>query len=349
MRRIVKQMITLASVAAILTMASAGAGEPFPPVGDVERWSPEMDELVPRDAVVERLTEDVFRWSEGPVWVPGDEHLLFSDVPENTIWKWSESGGLEVFLKPSALDTGGSPNPSGQGTNGLILGPDGRLLAADHGSRSLFTMNLETGQRQPVAGVYRKQRFNSPNDLVLSRLRWPGAVFFTDPPYGLKGQDESPLKELEFSGVFRLDASGEVTLLDKTLSRPNGIGLSPDERTLYVASSDPSNLVIRAYDLDENGDVAAQHRNFAATTKWHIAGDQGNNDGMAVDTAGNLWATGPGGVFVISPRGEFLGRIKTGMRIANCAFGGAQGDILYMTSHKFLARVRTSAQGREFE
>ena len=242
---------------------SAVSADTYPEVGEVERFSPAMDVLLARDAVVERLTEDRFRWSEGPVWIPDGNYLLFSDVPENTMWKWSETGGLEVFLRPSALVDGTEENSGKPGTNGLILLQDGRVLAADHGSRSLYTLDPATRQRLPGVTDFAGKRFNSPNDLVLSRQRWPGTVFFTDPPYGLEGQDESPLKELEFSGVFRLDPDGAVTLLDDTLSRPNGIGLSPDETVLYVASSDLENLEIRAYDLDDAGAVRMETQSAA--------------------------------------------------------------------------------------
>jgi gluconolactonase len=331
--------------ACLLFSSLAVADGPYPVVGEVERFSPAMDRLVPAGAVVERLTEDRFSWSEGPVWVPQGGYLLFSDVPENKMWKWSEEGGLQPFLDPSALADGRPVDPSGQGTNGLVLTLGGRLLAADHGSRSLYELDLDSKERRPVSTGYRDRRYNSPNDLVVSRLRWPGAVFFTDPPYGLDGQDRSGMKELDFNGVFRLDPSGEVTMLDDTLSRPNGIGLSPDEKTLYVAVSNRSNLVIRAYNLDDDGSVVGEPGTLATTTRWHQAGDRGSNDGLAVDTEGNLWATGPGGVFVIDPNGEILGRIRTGTPAANCTFGGPDGRTLYITSAAFLARIRTNARG----
>jgi gluconolactonase len=331
------------SILLLFGSALAWSGErTYPVIGEVERYAPGLDALVGGDAVIEQLTGDTFSWSEGPVWVPDGAYVLFSDVPQNTMWKWSESGGLQEFLKPSAHDAGA--DGSG-GTNGLVLGLDGKLLAADHGSRTVYSMDLETMQRSTVIAAFEGKRFNSPNDLVVSRVRWPGTLFFTDPPYGLKGQDESPLKELDSSGVYRLDPSGAVTLLDDTLLRPNGIGLSPDEKTLYVASSDRSNIIFRAYELDEAGNVAGEPRTFADTTKWSEAGDPGANDGFAVDTRGNLWATGPGGVFVINPEGEILGLIRTGTRVANCAFGGPEGQTLYLTSHKFLARIKTTVKG----
>lgn len=336
------------SLAALFFCLPAVAGDAYPSVGQVHRYTPDMDRLLSRDAVVERLTEDSFSWSEGPVWVPEGNYVVFSDVPENTAWKWSEQGGLEVFLKPSALADGREADPSGQGTNGLMMSLEGKLLMADHGSRSLFEVDLQTMEKKVLAGQFDGKRFNSPNDLAVSRVRWPHAVFFTDPPYGLKGQDDSPLKELEFNGVYRLDSSGEVVLLDDTMARPNGIVLSPDEKTMYVANSQKGNSVWMAFDLDDDGNVKDGSLLFASAQKWADEGAKGLPDGMAIDVEGNLWATGPGGVFVIDPRGKIIGLIETGTAAANCAFGGEDGSTLYITSHKFLARIKTNTRGIEF-
>ncbi|MEE4216478.1 MAG: SMP-30/gluconolactonase/LRE family protein [Xanthomonadales bacterium] len=339
--------ITL-SLSTLLISLSAVAGEDYPEVGDVQRFSPDLDNLLAPGAVIQRLTGDAFQWSEGPVWVPGENYVLLSDVPTSTVWKWSEHGGLEAFMKPSALEDGRERDPGMQGTNGLVMSLDGKLLAADHGSRSLYKMDLQTMKKTMVAGHFDGKRFNSPNDLALSRIRWPMSIFFTDPPYGLKGQDESPLKELEFNGVYRFDRSGTVTLLDDSIARPNGIGLSLDEKTLYVANSQKEQSVWLAFDLDEKGNVKAGPRLFASAQKWADEGAKGLPDGMAVDVGGNLWATGPGGVFIIDPHGKILGLIQTGTAAANCAFGGEDGSMLYITSHKFLARIKTRTKGIEF-
>lgn len=317
-------------------------------VGGVHRLAPEFDQLVPEGARVERLTTDRFTWSEGPVWVPDGRFLLFSDVPEATMWKWSETGGLEVFLQPSYLDDGRPRDPRGQGSNGLIMAPGGALLAADHGSRGLITVDLDDKMRAPLASGFQGRRFNSPNDLTLSRLRWPGTVFFTDPPYGLRGQDESPLKEQDVNGIYRLDPDGAVALLDGSLARPNGIALTPDERTLIVANSQKTRAEWFAYELDAAGAVASGPGVFASAQDRADAGAPGLPDGMAMDIAGNLWATGPGGVLVFDPQGRLLGVIETGSAVANCAFGGDDGSTLYLTSHRFLARVQTRTRGIEF-
>ena len=321
----------------------------YPEIGTVHRFGDGLEVLLDDDAAIEKLTEDKFIWSEGPVWIPGKNMLLFSDVPGNTMWKWSEESGLEVFLKPSAMDVGGAPNPSGAGTNGLMLSLEGNLLAADHGSRTLFEIDLKTKQQSALVSKYEGKRFNSPNDLAISRKRWPGTVFFTDPPYGLKGQEESPLRELSFNGVYRLDRDGGVTLLDDSMVRPNGVVLSPDETVLYVANSQPGNAIWNVYDLAGDGSVASGPRLFASAQHLAEQGSQGNPDGIAVDVEGNLWATGPGGVLIFDPSGKLLGLIETGARIANCAFGGENGSTLYMTSHQFIARIETNTRGVEFE
>lgn len=321
----------------------------YPEIGTVHRYDDALDRLLDEGVHIEKLTEDTFMWSEGPVWVPGKNVLLFSDVPGNTIWRWSETSGLDTFLQPSAMDDGGPANPSGQGTNGLMLSVEGSLLAGDHGSRSLVEIDLSTKERAAVVTEFEGKRFNSPNDLVISRKRWPGTVFFTDPPYGLKGGEDSPQRELDFNGVYRLDADGKVTLLEGSMARPNGIALSPDEKVLYVANSQGDNTIWNAYDLNGDGSIAGGPRLFASAQDLANQGKKGNPDGMAVDVEGNIWATGPGGVLVFDPSGKLLGLIETGTAIANCAFGGEDGNVLYMTSHQFLARIQTKTRGLEFE
>lgn len=340
------QALALALVALLSGSAHGTEAAPEAAVGAVQRLAPELDALLPADARAERLTPDTFSWSEGPVWVRQGDYVLFSDVPQATMWKWSAAGGLDVFMKPSSLQGEGATG--GQGSNGLLLSLDGALLVADHGSRSVLAVDLASRSQRVLAGRYEGKRFNSPNDLALSRARWPGVLFFTDPPYGLEGQDDSPLKELAFNGVYRLDPDGTVTLLDRSLGRPNGLVLTPDERTLIVANSQKERAEWLAFDLDDAGGVAGGPRLFFSAQDRADAGAPGLPDGMAMDVHGNLWATGPGGVLVIDPNGRLLGVIETGSAIANCAFGGPDGDVLYMTSHRFLARIRTTTKGVEF-
>lgn len=300
--------------------------------------------IVPADARVEPVAEG-FTWAEGPAWIAGSDggHLLFTDVPENRLYRWSPREGLSVFLEPSGyagppLDALREP-----GANGLHPEPGGTVLLADSGSRLVARLDLATKKKTPLATHYQGRRFNSPNDLVRRR---DGTVFFTDPPYGLTGIDDSPAKELRFNGVYRLDPDGRVRLLDDRLRYPNGIALSPDERTLYVANSDPAHPLWIAYALDERGEVAGR-RVFADASDLVAQGAPGLPDGMAVASDGTLFATGPGGVLVFAPDGRRLGRIETGTAVSNCAFGD-DGRSLYMTSDHFVARVRVTVAGPGF-
>ncbi len=311
----------------------------FPTVGTVHRESSAIDALIPPDARIERLAEG-FGWSEGPVWISDGRYLLLSDVPGNRMHRWSERDGLSVFLEPSGYS--GTPTDIFRepGSNGLIRGPGNSILLADHGNRAIARLDLGSKSKTLLATRYQGKRFNSPNDLALAA---DGSLYFTDPPYGLEGLDRSPHKELPFNGVYRLRLSGEVDLLDDKLSFPNGIILSPDGRTLYVAVSDPERAVIIAYDVAADGGVSGK-RTFADMTALVKQGLKGLPDGMAVDRAGNLFATGPGGVHIFTPAGVRLGRIDTGTAVANCSFG-EDGRTLFLASHSFLARIRTSTSG----
>jgi gluconolactonase len=308
-------------------------------IGRIHRESGAFAALVPQGAAIEKLA-DGFRWSEGPVWIREGGYLLLSDVPANKMYRWSRSDGLSIFLEPSGYD---GPDPAAfrePGSNGLIRGPGNTILMADHGNRAVARLDLATKTKTFLATRYGGKRFNSPNDLVLAS---DGSIYFTDPPYGLEGLNRSPLKELPHNGVYRLKPDGEVVLLEKEMSFPNGIILSPDERTLYVANSDPERAVIIAFDLAPDGAVAGR-RVFSDMTPLVGPEMPGLPDGMAIDKKGNLFATGPGGIHVISPSGERLGRIETGTAVANCAFG-EDGRTLFLASHQMLARVATSTTG----
>ena len=302
----------------------------------------EFRQRVPADATLEKLA-DGFSWSEGPVWRPAHGDLVFSDVPENTAYRWSDADGLSVFLRPSGLSLGPQRDAS-LGTNGLILDAEGHLLVADHGHRVVARIDPDTHTRDVLASHYGGKRLNSPNDLALHSS---GAIFFTDPPYGLAGGDESPDKELAHNGVYRLDPDGTVTLLIRDLTRPNGVILSPDERTLYVANSDPEWAIWRAYPVREDGSLGEGRLLFDATD-WVGDDTPGLPDGMAMGDDGTLYATGPGGVLLLSPEGEHLGTIRTPKAVANCTFGD-DGHALYLTASDELLRVRLRARGVGFE
>lgn len=313
---------------------------PFPAIGRIHREAPALAALIAPDARIERLAEG-FTWSEGPVWIEEQDCLLLSDVPANKMYRWSEKGGLSVFLEPSGYEGGETGIFREPGSNGLIRGPGNSILMGDHGNRAVAQLDLATKRKTFLATHYEGQRFNSPNDLVRAR---DGSIYFTDPPYGLEGLNRSPHKELSFNGVYRLMPDGEVRVVDDSLSFPNGILLSPDERILYVTVSDPEGAVIMVYALDEGGN-AMSRRLFADLTDLVRSGLAGLPDGMAIDRAGTLFATGPGGVHIFTPQGERLGRIDTGTAVANCTFGGTDGSMLFLASDSFLARLPTRTTG----
>ena len=307
-------------------------------IGRIHRLSPALDRLIDPEAPIELLAEG-FTWAEGPVWVEGG-YLLLSDVPANKMYRWSQADGLSLFLDPSGYDGPDSSAFREPGSNGLIRGPGQTILMADHGNRAIAMLDLATRQKTLLATQYDGRPFNSPNDLVLAA---DGAIYFTDPPYGLEGLNDSPLKEQAHNGVYRLGPDGAVMLVDDGMTFPNGILLSADQKRLFVANSDPDQAVWMVFELDPSG-RAANRAIFADVTDKVGEAMPGLPDGMAIDEGGNLWATGPGGVLIFSPDGELLGRIETGSAIANCAFGEG-GRTLFLAAHHRLARVRTRTRG----
>lgn len=316
-------------VACAVEMKSAVA------VGRIERLDPAFDALIDADAKLEKLAEG-FRWSEGPVWYAGG--VVFSDVPKNIAYRWKEGATTaEIFLQPSGLLTP-TPGFREEGSNGLAVDGQGRLLLCQHGERRIA--RYENGKFTSLADRFEGKRFNSPNDLAVRRS---GEIYFTDPPYGLEKTTESPLKELPFSGVYRLATDGKVTLLTKNINFPNGIAFSPDEKVLYIAVSDGKAPRIMAYDVQPDGGIAGE-RVFFDALPLKTAGGKGSCDGLKIDRAGNLWATGPGGVLVISPMGKHLGTLATGVPTANCGWGD-DGGTLYITANNMLLRVKTKTKG----
>lgn len=235
-------------------------------IGSVERLDPALDAVVPPGAVIEVIAEG-FEWAEGPLWLPDREVLLFSDVPANRIYRWSEAEGHAVWLEPSGY-TGEIPRGGEPGSNGLLLDRDGTLILCQHGDRRIARLEAPLDAPQPifstVADRVDGERFNSPNDIAQHSS---GALYFTDPPYGLAGGPEDPSREIEFSGVYRIGPGGEVTLLTDELSRPNGLAFSPDERTLYVANSDPDHAVWMAYPVEDDGTLGDGEVFFDATRR----------------------------------------------------------------------------------
>lgn len=306
----------------------------------IERLDPALDAIVARNATVETLARG-FAWAEGPVWRRDGRYLLFSDAPHNTIWRWKDGEGLTVFMRPAGY-TRDDPPGREMGSNGLAFDERGRLVMADHGNRQVARVDDSTFTKTTLAARFEGKRFNSPNDMV---YRSNGDLFFTDPPYGLRRLNDD--RELSFNGVYRIGADGRVALLTRDLSFPNGIALSPDERTLYVAVSDGARPVVMAYDLAADGAIANGRVFFDATPLLHDGRRPGAPDGIKVDRAGNLFVAAAGGVLVLSPTGKHLGSILTGRQTANCAFGD-DGATLYVAANDRLMRVRLQTRGLGF-
>jgi gluconolactonase len=286
---------------------------------------------------IEILTEETFGWSEGPVWIEEYQMLLFSDVPKNIIYKYTDAYGLEKYLEPSG-NTGVSEGGNG-GSNGLLLSPKGELVLCQHGDRRISIMNASFDNPESkftsIVSSYKGKKLNSPNDAAYHSN---GDLFFTDPPYGLGGKDTSEFKEIKYNGVYKVDTEGNISLIDSTLTRPNGIAFSPDYKKLYVANSDPKSALWKVYDVDEKGNIL---RGEVLNDVTNLVSDEfpGLPDGLKVDDNGNLFASGPGGVLILSPEGKHLGTINTIKKTANCAFNEDKSE-LYMTSHSQLMRLK---------
>jgi gluconolactonase len=312
----------------------------YPTLGTIERLDPRFDALVPKDARVERIAEG-FDWSEGPLWDRSRKVLLFSDVPMNTVFQWQEGKGVSVFLKPSGY-TGTVPRGGEPGSNGLNMDQEGRLILCQHGDRRVARLEADKTFKS-LADRYMGKRLNSPNDSV---YKANGDLYFTDPPYGLLKKNDDPDKELDFNGVYRVSASdGSLTLLTKEMTFPNGIALSPDEKTLYVANSDPTKAIWMAFPVQADGTIGAG-KLFADVTS-STSTKKGLPDGMKVDAAGNLFATGPGGVLVFAPDGTHLGTFSTGEATANCGWG-EDGSVLFITADMYIGRVKLTTKGKGF-
>jgi gluconolactonase len=307
-------------------------------LGRIERLDPAFDGLVDQGAVIELLAANQFEWAEGPVWDAAHKRVLFSDVPENVIWEWSQASGLKEFLKPSGYTGAAKFTGREPGSNGLAFNKAGELVICQHGDRRIA--KWVDDRFVTLAGQYDGKRFNSPNDLA---IRSNGDVYFTDPPYGLPKLTEDSGRELDFQGVYRLSAKGELTLLTKELNRPNGLAFSPDEKTLYVANSEAEKAVLMAFPVRPDGSLG-KGTIFFDVTATVSKQKPGVPDGLKVSADGTVWATGPGGVLVYSSNGKHLGTLATGVATANVAFGD-DGSTLYLTADKSLARVRTKVKG----
>jgi gluconolactonase len=308
-------------------------------IGSIERFDEELKEVIPEGAVIQILAEG-FDWSEGPIWISEGNYLIFSDIPPNRIYKWSEKDSIELYLEPSGY-TGDISRGGEEGSNGLLLNQDGSLVLCQHGDRRMAKMDAPLSDPKPVFTTlidnYEGKRLNSPNDACYDSK---GNLYFTDPPYGLPDNVNDPAKELDFQGVYMLSAEGSLVLLTKDLSRPNGIAFSPDERTLYVANSDPEKAIWMSYDVSTDGILENGRVFFDVTDR--VGKEKGLPDGMKVNKNGYIFATGPGGVLIFNPDGKHLGTIRTTQATANCAFNESE-DELYITADMYLLRVDLKA------
>lgn len=299
----------------------------------VEIYDTAALEIISPDVRIELLAKG-FLWSEGPLWVDELQSLIFSDVPANKIYIWNEKDSLGVYLESSG-HSGAENINSGAGSNGLMLDKDNHLLLCQHGDRRIARMNAPLTDPHAVfitiADNYGNKMFNSPNDFVADRS---GTIYFTDPPYG---RPQNQTGEIGFNGVFKVSPEQQVTLLTDSLTWPNGIALSVGGKTLYINQSDRKNPVMYSYEINGEGTLEKGKIlfDFAALAQSF----KGLPDGLKVHQSGNIFATGPGGVHIISPEGRHLAAVKTGKATANCAFDSEQ-EYLYMTTTDMLLRVR---------
>lgn len=305
-------------------------------VGTFERLDAAFDEVVAANASINIIGEG-FEWSEGPLWVESQKMLLFSDVPRNTIYKWTEKNGVEVYLTPSGF-TGDHTNSPEPGSNGLMLDDEENLILCQCGNRQLAMMNSSidkpTADFTTLADRFNGKRFSSPNDVAFYNY----SFYFTDPPYGLAKQMDDPEKEIPFQGVYVAPAEGDVKLITDSLTRPNGLAFLPNKKTLIVANSDPDKAIWYAFDLSETDSVVNARIFYDATE--NVKTEKGLPDGLKVDSKGNVFASGPGGVWIFNAEGKVLGKIKfTDFPVSNCALS-ADEKTLYLTADANIIQVR---------
>ncbi len=317
----------------LLTWVVASVSACAQSVGEVIILKNTMNSIAAKESKIEKLA-DGFQFTEGPVWHT-DGYLLFSDIPTNKIMKYAPGQGVSVYLENSGF-VGSEDDITGQRSNGLTFDRSGNLIICQHGARQVLKAD-RAGNYVPLARQYGGKRLNSPNDVV---VRSDGVIFFTDPPWGLSKGMEDPAKEMDFQGVFMLK-NGSLVLIDNSLKLPNGLAFSPDETYLYVTDSDGNRKLYYRYELGVDGTVIEKKLFFDAS---ELKGN-GGPDGIKVDSKGNCYFTGPGGVLVISPKGEHLGTIAPPEIPANIAWGGKDGKILFMTCRSGLYAIELKTAG----
>ena len=304
-------------------------------IGTIERIDPTLDSILSPDAKAEIIAEG-FDWSEGPLWIESEKMLLFSDVPANIVYKWTEEKGKEIYLTPSGYTD--SMKRSGEmGSNGLLLDPDGNLVLCQHGNRQMARMNAPLHNPKSLfdssANNYKGKKLNSPNDAIYTSN---GELFFTDPPYGLEKQTDDPKKEIPFQGVYKVKKNGEIILLTDSLTRPNGLAFLPGEKTLIVANSDPEKPYWYSFDIANDSLINA--RIFHSASGMDTSA-KGLPDGLKIDKKGNVFATGPGGLWIFNKESKLLGKIKFIEATSNCALSPDE-KTLYVTNDMYVLRIK---------
>jgi gluconolactonase len=318
----------------LVTVNFANAQETKPEIGSVEFISKELNSIIKKDAKVE-IIADGFQFTEGPLWLEKENMLLVSDIPANTIYKWTAANGKEEYLKPAGY-TDSEPRGGFMGPNGLILSNDGKLWLCQHGDRRIAQMdapiNAPATNFTTIVGMYEGKKINSPNDLFLTKN---GDLYFTDPSYGFEKGPRDPKKEMPFNGVYKVDKSGKVTLLLDSIEQPNGIGILPDGKTLLVSNSDGRKKRWYAYDLAADGTLKSGRIFYdASATK-----EPGGCDGFKITKNGTIFAAGPGGVWIFTKAGKLIGKIKVnGVTATNIALSPDEKTI-YITAVQYLLRV----------
>jgi gluconolactonase len=335
-----KQFIVIFIVAAMAACNnnSSMKKETYKTIGSIEKADAELDAIMSPSAKAEIIAEG-FEWSEGPIWIEKHNMLLFSDVPTNTIYKWTEEKGKEVYLTPSGytdtLNRGGE-----MGSNGLTMDKESNLVLCQHGNRQMGRMDAPLDKPEAkfisLANSYNGKKFSSPNDAVYNSK---GELFFTDPPYGLETQgDDDPKKELPFNGVYKVKKNGEVILLVDSITRPNGLAFLPGEKKLIIANSDPAKPYWYIYDVGEN-DSLQNGKIFYDASAAMGKEVRGLPDGFKIDKNGNVFATGPGGLWIFNSQGRLLGKIKFTESTSNCALSPDE-KILYITNDMNVLRIK---------
>ena len=307
-----------------------------PAKGFIEKKEAALDAIINKNARIE-IIADSLDWSEGPLWIQRQQMLLFSDVPQNVIYKWTARKGKEIYLAPSGY-TGTVPRGGEKGSNGLVLNTKGQLVICQDGDRRMAVMNASLQHPTPVfttlTGGYTGKKYNSPNDAVYNSN---GDLFFTDPPYGLEKNMDDPLKEIAFQGVYKLKKNGQLVLLLDSITRPNGIGITPDQKTLLIANSDPAKPYWYAYDFGP-GDKLVNARIFCDATEAAKSAP-GMPDGLKIDNNGIVFASGPGGLWIFNKEAKLLGKIKLPEAVSNCALSTDQ-KTLYITNDMNVLRIK---------